>query len=206
MNAVIEPSFSKEEKIIGYSAIRYDITDKKLIEIISITDGLTNIYNRRYFDEIFPKVINNAKRKDELVSFLFMDIDHFKQYNDNYGHQAGDEVLIKFAKCLKENLHRSCDYAFRLGGEEFGILFNADTKEKALEFANKVRQNIEELQMTHEYSSASKYVTASMGLICKKASELENIDIIYKEADELLYKSKTNGRNKVSISDKEGTL
>ena len=101
VNAVIEPSFSKEGKIVGYSAIRYDITDKKLIEILSITDGLTNIYNRRYFDEIFPKIINNAKRKNELVSFLFMDIDHFKLYNDNYGNQKGDEFLIKFEEILK---------------------------------------------------------------------------------------------------------
>ena len=201
VKAVIEPNFSKDRKIIGYNAIRYDITDKKRIEEISITDGLTNIYNRRYFDEVFPKIINSAKRKNELVAFLFMDIDHFKQYNDHYGHQAGDEVLIKFAKCLKESLHRSSDYAFRLGGEEFGIIYQTDTKEKSLEFANKVRQNIENLQISHEYSSASKYITASMGLICKEATELENINSVYKQADVLLYKSKIAGRNKVSISD-----
>ena len=201
VKAVIEPNFSKDGKIIGYNAIRYDITDKKRIEEISITDGLTNIYNRRYFDEIFPKVINSAKRKNELVAFLFMDIDHFKQYNDNYGHQAGDEVLIKFAKCLKESSNRSSDYVFRLGGEEFGIIYTTDTKEKALEFANKVKQNIENLQISHEYNSASKYITASMGLICEEASELENINSLYKQADILLYKSKTSGRNKVSISD-----
>ncbi|MDZ7819473.1 MAG: GGDEF domain-containing protein [Aliarcobacter sp.] len=201
VEAVIEPSFSKDGKIIGYSSIRYDITDKKLIEIISITDGLTNIYNRRYFDEIFPKIINNAKRKNELVAFLFMDIDHFKLYNDNYGHQKGDDVLIKFAKCLKDSLHRSSDFAFRLGGEEFGIVYQCETKEKAIEFANEIRKNIENLKITHEFSSVSPYITASMGLICKNANEMEDINIVYKQADDLLYKSKTNGRNKVSIND-----
>lgn len=198
VKAVIEPSFSKEGKIIGYSAIRYDITDKKLIEIISITDGLTNIYNRRYFDEIFPKIINNAKRKNQLVSFLFMDIDHFKLYNDNYGHQMGDEVLIKFAKCLKESLNRSSDFAFRLGGEEFAIVYQADTKEKAIEFANSIKSNIEDLKIKHEFNSASPYITASMGLICKNANDID--DKIYKQADDLLYEAKRSGRNQIKVN------
>ncbi len=198
VNAVIEPSFSKEGKIVGYSAIRYDITDKKLIEILSITDGLTNIYNRRYFDEIFPKIINNAKRKNELISFLFMDIDHFKQYNDNYGHQKGDEVLIKFAKCLKESLNRSSDFAFRLGGEEFAIVYQTDTKEKAIEFANIIKNNIEDLKIKHEFNSASPYITASMGLICKNANNID--DKIYKQADDLLYEAKRSGRNQIKVN------
>ena len=112
VKASISPMFDNKGEIISYTAIREDITDKKIIEEISITDGLTNIYNRRYFDEIFPKIINEAKRKNELVAFVFMDIDHFKQYNDNYGHQKGDEVLINFAACLKQSLHRSSDYTF----------------------------------------------------------------------------------------------
>ena len=199
VKAIIEPNFSKEGKIIGYSAIRYDITDKKLIEIISITDGLTNIYNRRYFDEIFPKIINNAKRKDELVSFLFMDIDHFKLYNDNYGHQKGDDVLVKFATCLKESLHRSSDFAFRLGGEEFAIVYQMDTKEKAIEFANTIKSNIEDLKITHEFNSASSYITASMGLICKNANDID--DKIYKQADDLLYEAKRSGRNQIKVNE-----
>lgn len=199
VKAIIEPNFSKEGKIIGYSAIRYDITDRKLIEIISITDGLTNIYNRRYFDEIFPKIINSAKRKDELVSFLFMDIDHFKQYNDNYGHQKGDEVLIEVAKCLKDSLHRSSDYAFRLGGEEFAVVYQVETKEKAFEFANMIKNNIENLKIKHEFNSASAYITASMGLICKNANDII-IDEIYKQADDLLYEAKRNGRNQIKMN------
>ena len=199
VKAVIEPNFSKDGKIIGYSAIRYDITDKKLIEIISITDGLTNIYNRRYFDEIFPKIINSAKRKNELISFLFMDIDHFKQYNDNYGHQKGDEVLIEFAKCLKNSLNRSSDYAFRLGGEEFAIVYQCNTKEKAIEFANTIKNNIENLKIKHEFNSASSYITASMGLICKNANDII-VDEVYKEADNLLYEAKKSGRNQIKVT------
>ena len=200
VKASISPMFDNKGEIISYTAIREDITDKKIIEEISITDGLTNIYNRRYFDEIFPKIINEAKRKNELVAFVFMDIDHFKQYNDNYGHQKGDEVLINFAACLKQSLHRSSDYTFRLGGEEFAVVYQMETKEKAVEFANTLRKNIENLKIEHKYSSVSSYITASMGLICKNANEIV-IDEIYKQADDLLYQAKRSGRNQVKVNE-----
>lgn len=200
VKASISPMFDNKGEIISYTAVREDITDKKIIEEISITDGLTNIYNRRYFDEIFPKIINEAKRKNELVAFVFMDIDHFKQYNDNYGHQKGDEVLINFAACLKQSLHRSSDYTFRLGGEEFAVVYQMETKEKAVEFANNLRKNIENLKIEHKYSSVSSYITASMGLICKNANEIV-IDEIYKQADDLLYQAKRSGRNQVKVNE-----
>jgi len=197
VKAVISPVFEDNIKI-GYTAIRQDITDKKIIEEISITDGLTNTYNRRHFNETFPRIINDTKCNG-FVSFLLMDIDHFKQYNDNYGHQAGDDVLISFAKCINNTLKRKEDLVFRLGGEEFGIVFKTDTKEKAIHFSNQVRIDIENLKISHEYSSASKYITASMGLVTFKTRNENNIDIIYKQADDLLYKSKEDGRNKVSV-------
>lgn len=197
VKASISPIYDDNGKKIGYTAIRQDITDKKIIEQISVTDGLTGIYNRRRFNELFPKVINSAKRDDELVSFLIMDIDHFKQYNDTYGHQMGDDVLVKVAQAIKDSLHRSDDYCFRLGGEEFGVLFKTDSKEKALKFADNIRKNIENLQIEHSKNSASAYVTASMGLICKNASGIQNEDEIYKQGDDLLYKAKESGRNKV---------
>ena len=171
-----------------------------LFRSISITDGLTNVYNRRHFNEIFPKVINGARRKDEFVCFLLLDIDHFKQYNDNYGHQAGDDVLVEFAKCLKQNLKRADDMVFRLGGEEFGVVFKSESKEKAVEFANNLKDKVVLLNIKHEYSSASNYITASMGLVCKHGTEIGNMDEIYKESDDLLYKSKANGRNQVSVN------
>lgn len=170
-----------------------------MIEKISITDGLTNVYNRRHFNDIFPKIINSAKRNDELICFLLIDIDHFKQYNDNYGHQMGDEVLIRFADCLKSSLKRVDDMCFRLGGEEFGIIYKSEDKQKAFEFANILKNSIENLKIVHEYNGASNYVTASLGLICKYARDIKNIDEIYKQADDLLYEAKKSGRNIVSV-------
>ena len=200
IDIVIEPEFDKNKNIIGYSAVAFDITAKKIIETASITDGLTNIFNRRYFNDIFPKMINEAKRNDELLCFLMIDIDHFKQYNDNYGHQAGDDVLIRLSKCLKATLKRAGDMAFRLGGEEFGILYKSETPQKALEFANTLKQNIRDLKMIHEYSTAGKFISVSMGLVSQKGSQLEDMETIYKKADSLLYKSKESGRNKVSVN------
>jgi diguanylate cyclase (GGDEF)-like protein/PAS domain S-box-containing protein len=196
VKAFISPIFEKGVKV-GYTAIRQDITDKKRIEEISITDGLTNIYNRRHFNDIFPSILLSAQRKDEIVCFLILDIDHFKQYNDNYGHQMGDEVLIKFSASLKESLQRADDIPFRLGGEEFGIIYKADNEAHALEFAEAIRQNIYDLKIPHEYSSVSPYITASMGLICGHASVLGDVDTLFKQADDLLYKAKENGRNQV---------
>ena len=201
VDAIIEPLVENDGTVVGYYAIRQDITDKKRIEEISISDGLTGIYNRRHFNDTFPKVINSAKRENELVCFLLMDIDHFKQYNDNYGHQAGDEALVKFAQCLKDNLHRADDIAFRLGGEEFGIIYKAGDRKKAFEFADSIRQKIEDLQITHQYSLVAKVITASMGLVATYANEIEDMDTVYKQADDLLYRSKQQGRNRVSTNE-----
>ena len=193
----IYPVYDNFGKKIGYTSIGQDVTDKKRVEELSITDALTSIYNRRHFNELFPKIIHSAKRDNNLVSFLIMDIDFFKQYNDTYGHQMGDTTLIKLAECLKKSLRRADDYCFRLGGEEFGIIFNTDAKDKAVLFANDVRQNVESMQIEHSASSASTYVTVSIGLVCKRANEIDSSDAMYKEADDLLYKAKELGRNRV---------
>jgi diguanylate cyclase (GGDEF)-like protein/PAS domain S-box-containing protein len=199
VKATISPIYDIHGKKVGYTAIRQDITDKKRIEEISITDGLTNIYNRRHFDTLLPQIINSAKRNNQLVNFLIMDIDHFKQYNDTYGHQAGDEVLIKVASAIKSTLKRADDYCFRLGGEEFGILFNADSIASAKEYSEIVRHTIEELKLIHEKNSASQYVTGSFGLISMNANDVDDIELLYRNADQLLYQSKESGRNRVSF-------
>ena len=198
VSASVHPVYNEDNVKVGYTSIRQNITDKKLAEEISITDGLTNIYNRRHFNERFPMIINSAKRNNELVCFLIMDIDHFKQYNDTYGHQMGDDVLIKVANVFKISLHREGDSSYRLGGEEFGIIFKCESQKDALLFSNKIRESIENLHIEHKENSASDYITASMGLVCKYANDIKSYDIIYKEADVLLYDAKANGRNNIA--------
>lgn len=193
----VSPIHDENDKHIGYTAIRQDITDKKRIEEISITDGLTKIYNRRHFDTLFPRVLKIAQRYDYLIAFVILDIDYFKQYNDTYGHKKGDDVLIALAQSIKSSLHRGDDYCFRLGGEEFAIIFHADSTQKAREFADVIRQNIEALKIEHSGNKVSPYVTASLGLVCKKARDIKDQDEIYQQSDKLLYEAKAMGRNRV---------
>ncbi len=197
VKATISPIFDEEGNKTGYTAIRQDITDKKIIEEISIRDGLTSIFNRRHFNEIFPDFINSAKRNKEYICFMILDIDYFKQYNDTYGHQLGDSTLISVANALQDSLLRADDYCFRLGGEEFGVLYKSNSSDKAYEFANKIRENISALKIEHKKSEVSQYISASIGLVYKNAQDISSDDEVYSLADELLYKAKENGRNKV---------
>ena len=195
--AIIKPLL-KDTKIIGFTAIRTNITDKKHIEYLSITDELTQLYNRRYFNLKINEEINRAKREENYFSFLIMDIDYFKQYNDTYGHQAGDLALKKVSLMLKKKTSRASDFAFRLGGEEFGIITILD-KEKSIEFANSIKNEIENLQIEHKASKVSKYLTISIGIVSKKGDAITNSDILFKEADDCLYEAKKLGRNSIFI-------
>lgn len=200
VDASIYPIFDEKNEKIGYTAIRIDITDKKRVEELLITDGLTGIYNRRFFNESLPRAINTAKRDRKYFSFLMMDIDHFKQYNDTYGHQEGDHVLIEVAKAIKSSLKRSSDMCFRLGGEEFGVIFESLDPLEAYDIANTIRENVQNLKIAHKKSSTSEYVTISIGLVTKKSTENLVDDEIYKEADNYLYKAKESGRNRVEAN------
>lgn len=197
IDAYISPIFDAQKRIIGYRGIKQDITDKKAVEALSIRDGLTNIYNRRHFNTLLPQMIKTSKRKNDLISFAILDIDFFKQYNDIYGHQAGDNALIKVAASIENSLHRSDDYCFRLGGEEFGVLFKLENAEDCKLLAQTIRKNIENLHIEHSGSSISPYLTVSIGLLSLYAKDIKDDKEFYKQADALLYKAKESGRNRV---------
>ncbi len=198
--ANIKPEYNKKNEIVGYVSIRENITDKKTIEQLSITDGLTSLHNGRHFDDIFPKQINISKRNNILLAFIMMDIDHFKQYNDTYGHQAGDDTLIKVASILKNSLHRTDDYTFRLGGEEFGILYRVKNSNEALEIANNLKEKVEALKIEHSGNSASHFITISIGLFILDPTKTYDINNIYKQTDDLLHEAKNGDRNKIIMS------
>ena len=196
---IITPDLDINGNIIGFTAIRNDITDKKYIEKISITDGLTSLYNRRHFDEIFPKELRIARRINKKIAFAMIDIDKFKQFNDIYGHQAGDEALKKVALVLKKAMKRADDYAFRLGGEEFGMLFKVKDRNDTLKLCEDVRKTVENLKIEHNGNTASKFLTISMGVAIVNPEKDITIDEIYKLTDEALYEAKNDGRNQVKI-------
>lgn len=195
----ITPNFDDKKEIIGYTSVYNDITDKKRIIELSITDYLTQLYNRRHFSTIFDRELNRAKRDNKNFILMMIDIDYFKQYNDTYGHNQGDEVLISVAKTLKTSLKRSTDFIFRLGGEEFGIITSDIDFQGALSLSEQLLQAIRDLKIEHKSSKISNIVTISMGIkIVHLEAKLDEMTI-YKLADNALYEAKEKGRDKVVI-------
>ena len=170
---------------------------KKDLQKLSITDEMTKLYNRRYFNEVFKKELNRVKRGDKSISFLMLDVDHFKLYNDTYGHQEGDNVLLKIGEVLNSFSKRAGDFAFRLGGEEFGIIFHENSASQALKFANNLLKAIESLKIPHANNSVSEFITVSIGLVYKNIDKTTTVETIYKEVDDCLYEAKKSGRNRV---------
>lgn len=199
IEVIIQPNY-KDNQISGYTAIRHNITDKKKVEYLSITDELTQLYNRRYFNTKIEEELNRAKRDDYFISFLMLDIDYFKKYNDTYGHQEGDEALKNISLVLKSLTNRASDFAFRIGGEEFAILLSYKNKEESYEFALSIKKEIKLLNIEHKASKVSPLLTISIGIISKKGSLITDSKELYKLADEELYRAKEEGRDKICIN------
>ena len=171
----------------------------KKYKIDSITDSMTKLYNRKYFDTIFDNMPFIANANNWKCAFIMFDIDYFKQYNDTYGHDMGDETLKKVAFTLKEYFNKKYEFVFRLGGEEFGVvLFDID--ENSLENCLKdINYRILELEIEHKNSKILDIVSISMGAIIYEPHTYISANKLYKQADECLYKSKENGRNQYHI-------
>ncbi|HUH41694.1 MAG TPA: diguanylate cyclase [Sulfurimonas sp.] len=197
IETTITPTKDKYENILGFSAIIRDITDKKRIEEYSITDGLTELYNRRFFDINFNKERKISKRDNKNLALLIVDIDYFKQYNDTYGHQRGDEILKSVALAMKSLFKRASDYVYRLGGEEFAVSFYTNDKESALNRAESLRKSIEDLKIEHLSSAISNYLSISIGVTFIPKECAMEVDEIYKITDKALYSAKNSGRNRV---------
>lgn len=203
VNAQISPVFDLEGNKIGYSAIRQDITLLKKVEQLSNVDELSGLYNRRFFNKVGDEFIQTAKRRNALTCFAVIDIDHFKRYNDTFGHQKGDQALNVIASTIKALMKRGDDYAFRLGGEEFGVLFKAKSTEDALSLLKRMTVLVKNLEIENPNSDVAPYLTISAGLVCCHAREISTISDLYREADKMLYKVKKEGRNAVFISGKD---
>jgi diguanylate cyclase (GGDEF)-like protein len=170
-----------------------------MLEKLSMYDGLTNIRNRRFFDETFEKTFSEIKRDKKSLAVLMIDIDFFKPYNDNYGHGQGDETLRKVAKALEKTIKRASDFVARYGGEEFVILLKDINKDGVEAVANNLLNAVRELKITHEFSKIENYVTVSIGAsYYNSSSDITKLELLLK-ADETLYNVKNSGRNNFAI-------
>ncbi len=165
---------------------------------LSLSDALSGLANRRYFDSAFDQEWRAAFRRKYNISLIFIDIDFFKLYNDNYGHQAGDECLKQIARVLKNYAQRPHDVCARYGGEEFVILLPQTNLSNAIELAERIRINIKNLLIPHEFSEIGSYVTISLGVAEVNPSlVLNDSNYLIELADKALYLAKKNGRNRV---------
>ena len=190
-NMNIEAIF-KDGKKIGYRAISEDITDKKRIEELSVTDRLTGLYNRLKLDEMMLIKIEEFRRYKVDFSIILIDIDKFKEVNDNFGHDVGDYILQTMAKILKENI-RITDVIGRWGGEEFLIICNNTNLENTLILAEKLRKIVEE-------KNFDKVGTKTISLGLAQFNESDDFKTIFKRADEALFEAKTTGKNKICVN------
>jgi len=192
-------SIQKDHTQLEIVARKLKVANKKL-ENASYTDSLTGLHNRRYFNIIYDRELKRAKRNKNYITFMMIDIDYFKQYNDTYGHLAGDHALQSVAKALKETLKRPSDYVFRLGGEEFGVLLSETSEENSAKVAKNICDAVRQRKLKHEKSTVSEYVTISIGLVCCIADRTLDNETFILRADEMLYEAKESGRDRYILT------
>jgi diguanylate cyclase (GGDEF)-like protein len=168
-----------------------------LLEKLSHFDGLTQIANRRHFDEVLQSEARRLSRSGKPLALIILDIDFFKPFNDNYGHGKGDECLIKVATALQQVVHRPGDLLARYGGEEFAAVLPETDIEGAAKIAEAMRQAVENLRYPHEYSAIADHVTVSVGYVAGEVKE-NKPEALLEQADQALYRAKDMGRNRIA--------
>jgi len=168
------------------------------VQRVSITDGLTDLFNKRHYLNNAPIQMNHCTRCNGYISFILIDVDKFKKYNDHYGHLKGDDVLINIASIMQNVFKRASECSYRVGGEEFLVVTTNKDEKNALKMAKKLQEKINTEAMEHTLNK-EKIVTVSMGICTQKANSTITIDELYDNADKALYNSKHNGRNQITV-------
>ena len=209
--------FGLDGEQMGMVAEFKDITSRRQAEValeranrelqrLSVLDDLTQVANRRRFDETLNEEWQRLSRDRAPLSLIFCDIDYFKLYNDTYGHQAGDDCLRAVADAISANCQRPGDFVARYGGEEFIVILPNTETEGAVHLAEDIRQEIERLKIPHMRSQVSPYITLSLGVSCVSPSADITPESLIGVADKALYEAKNQGRNRtvLKVVDMEG--
>ena len=175
-----------------------ELANEELEKLVRI-DGLTNVANRRYFDEVLNTEYNRAIRNNSFISILMIDIDFFKGYNDNYGHILGDDTLKLVADIISKEINRPGDFVARYGGEEFAVLLPNTDDKGAVIVATRIIESVYKKKIIHCNSEVCEYVTVSVGVATKISFEVGSSLDLLDNADKALYIAKQNGRNQVCL-------
>jgi diguanylate cyclase (GGDEF)-like protein len=207
----LETLDSDFQRLKGYAAevqrqndelteIRQKLTDSnEQLERLSTLDTLTGLANRRRFDEVLLHEWRRAAREGTPLSLLFCDIDFFKDYNDGYGHLAGDQTLLEVAGTVNAASSRPGDLAARYGGEEFVIVLPGTGEEGATKLAERLRARVEEMRIPHAHSKLGRYLTVSVGVACAVPKPGSDPAELLDAADRAVYAAKQEGRNRVKV-------
>jgi len=168
-----------------------------LLRQLVFLDGLSGVFNRRYFDQQIAIEWSRAARNDQPLSLILLDVDFFKLFNDRYGHQAGDDALRLIAVTLKSCLRRPADLVARYGGEEFACVLPETSYDDALALAHELERKVRERGIPHETSSTAAVVTISVGIATREAGAMGDVQSLIGLADNLLYQAKHSGRGRV---------
>lgn len=198
---VLKAKINAMRRLVEMQRALVDVTQElnganRELQRLSTTDGLTGIANRRFFDELSEREWRRCERMKKPMSLVMVDVDHFKKYNDTYGHQGGDECLKTVAAQVARAAPRASDLAARYGGEEFVLVLGETTMDGAKWVANNIRQHVAELKIPHSGSSIG-HVSVSCGVASVLPLEGQEFETLLKFADEALYKAKEQGRNRV---------
>ena len=208
----LSPVKDKADKVTHFIGVLKDVTARadmlkhlrlsklelqqanRQLSILALTDGLTGISNRRHFDEQALALLSMAQRSKTTLAVLMIDIDHFKQYNDHYGHAAGDACLIQVGKVISAAFQRPGDCAARYGGEEFAVVSLAVSLEEMQQHAEQLREKVMALNIPHLKSKHAR-ITVSIGVVAHMPKRENSISMLLKKADDALYAAKELGRN-----------
>ncbi|PRP70222.1 hypothetical protein BUE93_13395 [Chromobacterium amazonense] len=177
--------------------LRYVSGQARLFSL-AFTDGLTRLHNRRHFDEAFNHAFEQYRQKQKSLALIILDIDHFKKYNDHYGHYAGDEVLRKVARALRNCFNQKGQLTARLGGEEFGVLITPGNAQQAMTAAERFLSHLSAMELPHSASPLGK-VSCSIGVCACIPGPADSTRALFEHTDQALYEAKRGGRNRVNL-------
>jgi two-component system, cell cycle response regulator len=215
LTSCLTPAFSSDQEIIGYYLFVFDSTERRRLEQslqaantklekLATVDSLTQIANRRKFDDYLEQEWRRALRSQQPLSLIMFDVDAFKRYNDCYGHQMGDDCLISIAQTVKSTVERTTDVVARYGGEEFAVVLPNTDLSGAAAIAEQIQQAVKALAIPHETSTVSPIVSISLGVASLVPITTGTPKQLIASADRALYAAKQQGRDRYVVDNTQG--
>ncbi len=189
----------KSNEVISEQKLELELANEKLSQL-SLTDALTNLWNRRKYNEILDLEWRRCLRFSRPLSLMIIDIDYFKEYNDRYGHLSGDDILVLIAQTLQTAFSRSTDFAARYGGEEFVVLLSETEVDEALDIANRLHARFGGLHIPHAASPIGEYLSVSIGVATIIPTADTSAELLFNLADKAMYHAKSKGKNQVAFA------